>query len=219
MNLLKLRGSKKERKQYVDQNPFEIIADGLKSTVVDDLGKASINDAWDQLLLNDSDDSHNDSESHHAPANHGDLEEGTEFNLSDLKEKAHEITEMGREYVSEIIHAGERANAHESREISVKIQEILIEIKQLAISSGQLQKQVEIIAVEQMGEDPGIYHMNFVEQMLQTIREARMNVDDSLAWFGALRSKKAARQYSSMAKKHGTSFTLNNERQVATQVG
>ena len=73
--------------------------------------------------------------------------------------------------------------------------------------------------MEQTGEDVGIYHLNFLDKMLSFIHELRMSVDDSLAWFSAINGKKQARQYKSMAKKHGTSFTMNNERQVATSVG
>ena len=95
----------------------------------------------------------------------------------------------------------------------------MIEIKQLAASSKELKEKVEVIAVEQIGEAPGVYHLNFVEQILQWIRDARMNVEDSLAWFHALRSKKAARQYGVLAKKHGASFMLSSERASVTQTG
>lgn len=215
MNLPKIKSNKKERKQYVDQNPFELIAGGIKTTVVDDLGKASVNDAWDQLLLNED---KNEQHKQHNPQG-GDLSAGEQLDLAEIREKAHEITEQGREFVAEIVHAGKNADSETSQETKIKIQEILIEIKSLSNSSAQLQKQVEVVSMEQMGENPGIYHLNFLEQMLSFIHDLRLNVEDSLAWFGALNSKKAARQYGAMAKKHGTSFTLNNERQVATSVG
>jgi hypothetical protein len=211
MQLIKSKNSKKEKKQYIDQNPFETIAGGLKSSFVDELAKGSINEAWDELLGIEAKDE--------KTATKGDLSEGAELNLSQIKKEVKEVTEEGRRFTSDIIHAGERANAENSQEISIKIQEILIEIKQLSKSSKQLEKQVDIIAIEQTSDNPGIYHVSYLEQMLGIIRDLRLSVEDSLAWFGALRSKKAARQYGVMAKKHGTSFTLSNERQVATQVG
>lgn len=99
------------------------------------------------------------------------------------------------------------------------MQEILIEIKKLTESSEELKDEIDVVSIEQAGEDPGVYHVNFLEKILSNLRDLRLNVEDSLAWFSSLRSKKAARQYNSMAKKHGTSFTLSGERQVATQVG
>jgi hypothetical protein len=211
MQFLKSKNTKKEHKQYIDQNPLEVIGQGLKTSFIDELAKASVNEAWDELLdINSNEDK---------AKSGGDLSEGAELNLAQIKKEVREVTEEGRRFTSEIIHAGKRANAENSQEISVKIQEILIEIKQLSNSSSELKKEVEVISMEQVGENPGVYHVNFLEQMLGVIRDLRLSVEDSLAWFGALRSKKAARQYGVMAKKHGTSFTLSNERQVSTQVG
>src|SRR3990167_2143142 len=212
MTDLKQKSTKKERKQYAEDNPLEIITAGLKSTVVDDLGRASVNDAWDQLL------GRAPSKDELTPQS-GDLSEGAELSLSHIKEEVVQITEQGREFAAEIVHAGKRAQTENSREIEVRMQEILIEIKKLKQSSGELQKQVEVITIEQTAENPGVYHVNFLEKMLTYLRDIRLSVEDSLAWFQALRSKKAARQYGVLAKKRGTSFTLSNERVVATQTG
>lgn len=217
MNLPKLRSTKKEKKQYSEEGFFESLGSIATETVnqvknnVDD----GTHDVWNQLLLAENDKKASEN---HSPQS-GDLKPNEEFDLSGVKEAAHEVTEMGRAMMAEVVHAGERAEARNSQEIEVRLHEIIIEIKKLSESSGELQKQVEVISMAQMGENPGVYHVNFLEKMLNFIHELRMNVDDSLAWFGALRGKKAAQQYHSMAKKHGTSFTLNNERQVATQVG
>jgi len=217
MNLLKLKGSKKERKQYSEEGFLESlgsIATETVNQVKDNIDDGS-HDAWNQLLLAENDKKASE---HHNPHG-GDLNPGEEFDLSGVKEAAHEVTEMGRAMMSEIVHAGERAESRNSQEIEVRLHEIIIEIKKLSESSGELQKQVEDISMEQMGENPGVYHVNFLEKMLSFIHELRMSVDNSLAWFSALRGKKAARQYHTMAKKHGTSFTLNSERQIATLVG
>lgn len=214
MQLPKLTsGNKKKSKQYVDQNPIEAIrsiGSEIKNSVKEDLGKAAVNDAWQQLLGVEVQE-----KSSHA----GDLEAGHEINLSEAKHEVHQLSEMGHEYAQEIVHAGRRASAENSREVQVKIQEILIEIKQLANSTKDLQAQIEVISVEQTTSNAGTYHVNFLEQMVSFLRDLRMNVDDSLAWFSALRSKKAARQYGVLAKKHGASFTLSHERSAVTQTG
>lgn len=217
MQLPKLKSSgKKEPKQYIDENPLEALmgmgGDVIKS-IKKDVGHDSVFDAWDQFLGVDKshDDNHSQREMH----------AGEEIDLDELKGREHAKPhiEAGHDYHRQIVHASERGASHENQEIEIKLQEILIEIKQLANSSGELKEKVEVITLEQMGEDPGKYHLNFVEQVLTWIRDARMNVEDSLAWFHALRSKKAARQYGAMAKKGGTSFTLSNERTMATQTG
>lgn len=212
-------GSKPKRriKQHDNKNPLEqllSIGGGVASSVTD-LGKSAINlDNWDQYLgLADSEEK----QKKHA----GDLQEGQELDLKDLKkenkEKAH--IEPGLEYVREIVHVGERASDRESQENEAQLRELMAEIKKLADSSKELQMQFKEVAVESRVVKPGKYHKSFFSWMLSMIRNARMKVEDSGAWLAALQSKKKSRQYGAMAKKHGTTFSLSNERVVATQVG
>lgn len=215
MQLPKLKGGKKEPKQYINDNVFEALAgvggDVLKS-IKRDVGHDSVYDAWDQFLGKNP--------ARESTPNQGEMMAGEEIDIESLKKRERQVrVEPGNNYHREIVEAGKRKTSETSREIQVKIQEILIEIKQLANSSSELKEKVEVIAIEQLTQAPGVYHLNFVEQILEWIRDARMNVEDSLAWFNALRSKKAARQYGVMAKKRGTSFTLSNERVVSTQTG
>ena len=216
MYLPKIKPAKKQPKQYANQNPIEAITSigsGFVDSFKEELGKRSVNEAWDQLLQTGQ------SEKQSNASDNGDLSAGEELDLAQVKREVRKITEQGQDFVREIVHAGKNAGAENSREIQVKIQEILIEIKQLAKSTGEIQTQVEIISAEQTSQNAGVYHVNFLEKMLGFLRDARMNVDDSLAWFKALRSKKAQRQYGVLAKKHGASFMLSNERSAVTQTG
>jgi hypothetical protein len=227
----KQKTGRKAPKQFINKSPIEAlesvvggfkdsvvndlgkgVVTGVRESVAKDLGKGGITEAWDELLKTDI-------KSGEPQAGQGELSEGTEIDLGQLQKKTVEITEIGREFASEIVNAGRRKEAQNTQEVEVKMHEILIEIKKLSESSGELKEQVEIITLEQTSETPGVYHVSFLEKMLSNLRDLRANVDDSLAWFSALRSKKSARGYSNMAKKHGTSFTLSNERQVSTQVG
>jgi hypothetical protein len=206
-------GAKKKPAQYLDQNPIEALTT-IGSDFIDsfknDVGKASVKDAGEQIL---------GTENPQKNSRGGDLEPGHEISLEQAKHEIHQLTEMGHEFSQEIVHAGRKANAENSREVQIKIQEILVEIKQLANSTKDLQAQIEVISMEQTTSNADAYHVNFLEQMVRFLRDLRMDVDDSLAWFSALRSKKAARQYGTLAKKHGTSFTLSNERSAVTQTG
>lgn len=215
MQLPKLKGGKKEPKQYIDQTPFESLMDIVtqtKNSAVDELGKKIITDTWNQMVGANKEEQNQN-------GNAGDLSAGQELDLISIKKEVHKITEQGEDYVREIVHAGKKAASEESREIQVKVQEILIEIRQLAKSTKEVQAQVEVISGEQTVSNKGIYHVNFLEKMLDFLRDARLNVEDSLAWFQALRSKKASRQYGVLAKKHGNAFTLSQERTMATQTG
>lgn len=190
------------------QNPFESlgsIINGAGDSIVKDLIAPSANDFWEQMLGIEPE----------KPQKHGgDLHEGEEIELG--KHKA-ESGEIAQEYVREVIHT-EKASSRENGEIQMRIQEIMIEIKRLTDSSQELAMQFKDVAVETPIVNVGKYQENFLEWVFSTIRAARMRIEESAGWMSAMHSKKD-RKYWSMFKKHGTSFGLSNERNVATQVG
>lgn len=162
----------------------------------------------------------------------GDLFEGEELDLKELKQlsnlkKQAEEQEQARaldiqpgiDYRDEILHAEKRAAHQEDQELKNDLQEIAIEIKKLSESSKELQTQFKDVALEQHTAKPGKYHKSFFEWLLAVVKTARMKVEDSGAWLAAMHSKKKSREYGAMAKKHGTTFSLSNERVVSTQVG
>lgn len=209
---------KRSVKQHIDKNPIEQLL-GIGGGVGQagaDLAKSAINlDNWDKYLgLADT----QEKKKHQAE---GDLAEGQELNLKDIEKEKHEKREVdpGIDYPRDIVYVGERAATRETREIETQLREIMLEIKKLADSSKELQIQFKEVAIEQHIVKPGKYHKSFFIWMLSMIRSARIKVEDSGAWLAALHSKKKSREYGAMAKKHGTTFSLSNERVVATQVG
>lgn len=217
-----MKKTKSKIKQYIDKNPIEQLL-GIGGGVAQsgaDLAKSAINlDNWDQYLgLADAKEKQK--------KNHqGELQEGQELNLKDLhgenskmrEEKAH--VEGGLYYHGEIKRLGEHAVNQENQEMEANLKELMAEIKRLVDSSKELQVQFREVAVEQHTVKPGKYHKSFFSWLIGVVKSARMKVEDSGAWLAAMHSKKKSREYGSMAKKHGTGFTLSNERTVATQVG
>lgn len=208
-------------KKVVNQNTIEALADvpkGVATSVVNDVVKGFGKGLWEQFLNIGA------SEQKGSEELSGDLDPGQELNLNKFSKKSREQTpkldiEPGIDYRREIIHAEKRVMQENSRELSVKIQEILIELKQLMNVSQELKVEFKEIAVEPRIVNPGKYHVSFFEWVLLLVKQARMKVEDSAAWLAAFKSKKAKKQYWSMFKKHGTTFGLSNERVVATQTG
>lgn len=217
-----MKKTKKAIKQHINKNPIEQLL-GIGGGVGQagaDLAKSAINlDNWDEYLGLTNERKQKKHQTY------GDLSEGQELNLKELhgkdsKENEEKTNiEPGIDYSREIIHVGENAAAEEGREIDAQLKKIMAEIKKLADSSRDLQTQFKEVAVEQHVVKPGKYHKSFFSWMLSMIQIARRKVEDSGAWLSALQSKKKQRQYGAMAKKHGTTFSLSNERVVATQVG
>lgn len=222
MNTTLIKGgskSKRKIKQHDNKNPLEqlmSIGGGVAASVAD-LGKSAINlDNWDQYLgLAESEEKKKKYQ--------GELTEGEILDLRKIHEKdqteAKAHAEPGIDYSREIVHAGERMVSRENQELEAQLRELMMEIKKLADTSKELQMQFKDVAVEQHVVKPGKYHKTFFAWLLNVIRTARMKVEDSGAWLAAMQSKKKSRGYQQMAKKHGTTFTLHNERTPATQTG
>lgn len=197
-----MKKPKSKTKQYIEENPIEQLI-GIGRGVADEILGVTHGDLSEGEIL--------DLRKIHE-------EDQTEAKTESDAEKALDI-EPGIDYSKEIVHVGEWAVKQENRELEAQLRELMTEIKKLADSSKELQMQFKDVAVEQHAATPGKYHKSFFSWLLSVIRNARMQVEDSGAWLLAMHSKKKSRDYGSMAKKHGTSFTLNNERTVATQVG
>lgn len=125
----------------------------------------------------------------------------------------------GFDYRSEVVNGSERLSRREAAELDKRIEDILVEIKRLIGSSNILSAEFAMISVEDKPVEAGKYYVNFFEWLLIEIKKIRMKVEDAGAWLSVMKSKKSQRKYGKMAKKHGTSFTLSNERTTATQTG
>lgn len=99
-----------------------------------------------------------------------------------------------------------------------QIEAIRQELKAIAASLKGLRQEVAT-AVESAPVDPGIYHINFYEQLRSFLHVLRVQIEDSRSWLHASNSKKKKMGYWGMYKKHGTTFGLSNERSLATSAG
>lgn len=209
----------KKKQYFSDKNTVEALRDSFGSigdtvkSQTTDFAKESMSDLWAQFF---------GATEGQSKSQHGDLEQGKEFSLANnakkVEKKSHHV-EPGINYVQEILH-GEKRITHETEQaLQYQIQEILVEIKQLAAASQELQIQFREVTSEQRIVKAGKYHINLFTFVLKIIRDARQKVESSSSFMSALHSKKKDRGYWQMFKKHGTSFGMSNERNVATQVG
>lgn len=212
---------KTQQNQYVDKNPIEALRDiggGVAQSISSDVAKGTINSLWDQLLGLD----HNQQGTKES---HGDLSEGQEMSLGQGVKAPQEYDpyldiEPGINYRQEVLHGEKRISQENNHEISMKIQEIIVELKRLTATSQVLHVEfAQVIVQEQKIVNPGKYHITFFEWLLSIIKMARMRVEDSSSWLAMFKSKKSGKGYWNMFKKHGTTFGLSNERVVATQTG
>lgn len=174
-----------------------------------------------QLLGLDS--SENSAQNHSQPV---DMQAGQEFTLPKAVKKElpqperRPHIEAGIDYHRDVLHNSERSVGRESQETRYQIQQIMEELERLISSSDKIiQMTYGDISVASAPTIVGKYHTNFFSWMLTVIRTARQKVEDSGAWLQVAKSKGSSKGYQNQAKKHGTSFSMSNERTVATQSG
>ena len=150
----------------------------------------------------------------------GELKEGEEISLGTKAEKP-QRAEAAIDYHREIIHTEVRKMHVEGQELSQQLEEIRVELVKIRQASKEMEATFKDVTTETINRTakPGKYHVNFFEWMLSTLQSARVRIESGNSWLSALSGKKAQKDYWSMAKSGGTSYTLSGERAVAQQVG
>jgi hypothetical protein len=74
-------------------------------------------------------------------------------------------------------------------------------------------KDVENLTINGLPEKPGIYHIRFLELVLNILRHLRAKVGESKTWLQALMSKKKKRgsAFAVRSKKSGTQYSMSQE--------
>lgn len=118
--------------------------------------------------------------------------------------------------IHELIREFTHKDAAETKQ---KLDAVRQELQALSKSIQGLHQEIQT-AVMEMPVEPGVYHLNFFEQLRQFLLSIRERVDDSRTWLAAWKANAKKKQgYWFMYKKHGTSFGLSSERTLATQAG
>ena len=177
----------KQSKQYVDQNPIEAvthIGSGVASSLSRDLLSGGANDFWKQMV----------GEATPQKQTHGDLQEGQEISLSsEQKDIAKAMSEIapGIDYRREILYGTEQLTKKETQILSQQIESIVMELKQLAAASKELETQFKDVVAPQRISKPGKYHQSFFSWILTMVQSARVRIEDAGMWISAMQNKKS----------------------------
>ncbi|GIW64902.1 MAG: hypothetical protein KatS3mg092_0835 [Patescibacteria group bacterium] len=109
------------------------------------------------------------------------------------------------------------------REIAQLTEMIRKEIEAIKKSNASLLsevKDVEKLAINELPEKPGIYHVRFLEIVLNLLRTLRAKVGESHTWLQTFisRKKKRGSLFAVLSKKKGTAYSLSQELQNARSV-
>lgn len=133
-----------------------------------------------------------------------------------------EIAGQNQEKIQPVIRRPEILSTdslkREQEFIRQQIESVRMELKALVASLKSLNAEVEK-AIADSPVEPGVYHMNFFERLKTLISAMRKQVNQGRSWLNLFQTRKKAKGYWNMYKKHGTTFGLSSERSLASQAG
>ncbi len=119
-----------------------------------------------------------------------------------------------------VVHRQEKEKSQKA--IESLLQELRIEVKKLEAQTSELTGAVRNVTVE-TGVKASLYHTNFFEWVLSSLRDLRKKVGESRMWLATWQSKKKKKGYWGNAKKKGgqlnLEYMMNEERSIATANG
>jgi hypothetical protein len=199
-----MQSSSKKPNTYSNKNPLETLKDLGSSTVKNTFDSVSSigGGMLDQFFGSSEDDDNNESFKPKAPENKQKqgkkdfkLFSYTEYSETTLiKNKIAELTELIKKEIDFL-----------KKDNSSLLNEV---------------KDVEKLTLNDLPEKPGIYHVRFLEVVLNVIRHLRAKVGESRTWLEAMVSKKKKRGslFAARSKKSGTQYSLSQELQTARSV-
>jgi hypothetical protein len=106
------------------------------------------------------------------------------------------------------------------KELTEQIKKEIELIKKADASLLNEVRDVEKISLNSLPEKPGIYHIRFLEIVLNILRALRAKIGESKTWLQALVSKKKKRGslFLARSKKQGTQYSLSQELQTARSI-
>lgn len=220
--------NQQQKRPHLNDHSVENDTHGVKSQLADipsAVTRAMRKDFFEAALKKTAPDQIAGREKKSSPQHQlsGDLSEGEAVSLQEPSEKPQPVTIEHREYFRSIQRPEQQVEQRENMETRQQIEMLQSEIKKLIKASKEMEtafKQVaNQVTVESAPQEVGKYHVNFLEWVLLTVRSARIRIEEGQTWMSLFASKKKQKGYWAQAKKHGTSFTLNNERTAATQTG
>ncbi|MCX6816515.1 MAG: DUF5660 domain-containing protein [Candidatus Beckwithbacteria bacterium] len=142
------------------------------------------------------------------------------FNFEEfLNQQENKIRSQERMHFEAIRREEQVIFSRDKQEIKTQIATLQIQIKELAKEHIGLIEEVDKAAFQAV-VNPGIYHKNFFERLIQLIKLAKKKIADSRTWLQMHNHRSQCKSaYWQGVTKGGTSFMLSADRTAATQAG
>lgn len=109
------------------------------------------------------------------------------------------------------------------QEITQLMNEVRREVADIKAHNQSMISEVEEVernTLQSVPDKPGLYHIHFLELILQFLRGLKRKVGEANTWLEAMQSKRAKRgsAFSARSKKRGTQYSMSQELQTARNV-
>ena len=150
----------------------------------------------------------------------GDIAPGSTLDMEQMqKEQAEQIANIEHRRLHQLRTKEEIVFSASEEKTKQEIDQLKEELKKLASELGNVAHEVQVAALQETAH-PGAYHATFFEHLRSMIKAIREKLSDSGNWLAASNTRNSKKKgYWGMAQQHGTNFTQNNERTLATQAG
>ncbi len=200
--MVQTTNQKTKAQKYTEKNPLESLTDLGTSTVkktAQELGKIG-GGMLDQFFGGNDD--------------HDEDDFGNEFNFKKEVEKAKAKT--GKQEVKVFNYQEYYENTLIKKQIAELTEAIKREVELIKKADTSLineVRDVENLTINGLPEKLGVYHVRFLEVVLNILRTLRAKVGESKTWLSALMSKKKKRgsAFAARSKKSGTQYSMSQE--------
>lgn len=199
------------KKPVVYNNPAEILKDTARE--VADVPKAILDEALVQIGLKPQ---------KKAMMGEIDLSSGVHKTNQHIEQKGASLDKKVSQLQSVHKQENEIFNAQKKaieQQVASLMKELQNEVAKLEAQTAELTQEVRKVTVETAPVNPSVYHLNFFDWVIGTLKDLRKRVSDSRLWLDMWLAKKKQKGYWAMAKKHGQKFQFSDERSVATAAG
>lgn len=196
---------KSQLKQIRQANILEALKDlggGVGRTLVDDVAKETGSEFMRQLLGLKAKQKIS-----------GDIQRGESLVVSDAMSGKKDVQDKQLKQVrfeKRILEEEKAVIESKNHELQLRLHAIAQEIQGVVISTPKLARQVEVASLTATNA-PGIYHVMFLEKILEFLKSFKENIESASAWLGATNKRANKKNFWNQYKVQKGTALLNPE--------
>lgn len=151
----------------------------------------------------------------------GEITPGQSVKMNDMISGKEEENKRLRAQISlerQLSNDERRVSQDKSNELKVQLQALMQEVQMVAASTQNLAEATQVSMMTAPIE-PGIYHINFFQSVLEFLRSFRKKIDMTAIWLQGSNKRAQKKNYWSMYKSKGSSFLLSPDHYLQRSAG